>query len=159
MSRCYLDTNFVYAHLRSKRGGALGPVETWRARVLEAMDEGGVISALVIDELAYRLVLAWLRDDGNPDPLTSYRADPTAAMRAVRKRLTATWRALDSLGLELQTTDGAVTDRAKSLMSRPGLAPRDAFHAAHAIEARCPLIASSDPAFARVSGLRVLAPG
>lgn len=58
LSRCYLDTNFLYAHLRSKRGGTLGPVESWRAGVLEAMDGGGVIGALVIDELAYRLVLA-----------------------------------------------------------------------------------------------------
>lgn len=158
MSRCYLDTNFVYAHLRSKRGGALGPVETWRARVRDAMDEGGVISALVIDELAYRLVLAWLRDDGDADPLTSYRADPSAVMGTMHKRLTATWRAVDSLGLEFQAMNGLVVDRAKSLMARPGLAPRDAFHAAHAIEARCPMIASSDPVFARVSGLRVLSP-
>jgi predicted nucleic acid-binding protein len=159
MSRCYLDTNFVYAHLRSKRGGTLGPVESWRAEVLAAMDGGGVISALVVDELAYRLVLAWLRDDGNDDPLSSYRADPIAVMSSMRRRLTATWRAVDSLGLELHPTDGMVIDRAKALMSRPGLAPRDAFHAAHAIEAGCTLIASSDPAFARVSGLNLLAPG
>lgn len=159
MSRCYLDTNFVYAHLRSKRGGTLGSVETWRAKVLGEMEDAGVISALVIDELAYRLVLAWLRDDGDSDPLTSYRSNPAAVMSSMRRRLTSTWRAVDSLGLELQATNGAVTDRAKSLMSRPALAPRDAFHAAHAITAGCTLIASSDPAFARVSGLRLLAPG
>ena len=159
LSRCYLDTNFLYAHLRSKRGGTLGPVESWRAEVIDAMDEGGVISALVIDELAYRLVLAWLRDDGDADPLTSYRQDPTAVMSAMRHRLAATWRAVDSLRLELQTTDGAVIDQAKSLMSRPGLAPRDAFHAAHAVAAGCTLIASSDPDLGRVPGLRLLAPG
>ncbi len=159
MSRCYLDTNFVYAHLRSKRGGSLGPVEAWRATVLGEMDNAGVISALVIDELAYRLVLAWLRDDGDDDPLSSYREDPGAVMGAMRRRLGEAWRAVDSLGLELQPTDGAVVDRAKSLMSRPGLAPRDAFHAAHAIEAECTLIASSDSHFDRVPGLRLLAPG
>jgi len=158
LSRCYLDTNFVYAHLRSKRGGTLGPVESWRAEVIDAIDDGGVISALVIDELAYRLVLAWLRDDGNDDPLSSYRQDPTMVMSAMRRRLAATWRAVDSLRLELQITNGAVIDRAKSLMSQPGLAPRDAFHAAHAIEAGCTLIASSDPAFARVPKLQLLAP-
>lgn len=87
----------VYAHLRSRRGGTLGPVETWRARVLsELNDGGGVISGLVLDELAHRLVLAWLRDDGDSDPLSSYRADAHSAMRAARRRLTAAWRAVDS---------------------------------------------------------------
>ncbi|HSR95037.1 MAG TPA: type II toxin-antitoxin system VapC family toxin [Solirubrobacterales bacterium] len=159
MSRCYLDTNFVYAHLRSKRGRALGPVEAWRARVLSELDSGGgVISGLVLDELAYRLVLAWLRDDGDSDPLSTYRADAGSAMRAVQRRLTAAWRAVDSLSLELQPTEHAVVEAAKSLMARPGLAPRDAFHAAHALEAGCGLIASSDTDFDRVPGLRRLAP-
>jgi len=123
------------------------------------MDGAGVISALVIDELANRLVLAWLRDDGNDDPLSSYRHDPIGVMGAMRRRLAATWRAVDSLGLELQQTEGTVVERAKSLMARPGLAPRDAFHAAHAIESGCTLIASSDPAFDRVPDLLLLAPG
>lgn len=159
MSRCYLDTNFVYAHLRSKRSGALGPVEAWRARVLSELDSGGgVISGLVLDELAYRLVLAWLRDDGDGDPLSTYRADVGSAMRAVRRRLTAAWRAVDSLSLELQPTEHAVVEGAKSLMVRPGLAPRDAFHAAHALKAGCGLIASSDADFDRVAGLQLLAP-
>jgi predicted nucleic acid-binding protein len=159
LSRCYLDTNFLYAHLRSKRGGTPGPVETWRARVLSELAAGsGVISGLVLDELAYRLILAWLRDDGDSDPLSTYRADTGPAMKAVRRRLTAAWRAVDSLSLELQPTEHAVVERAKSLMAQPGLAPRDAFHAAHALEAGCGLIASSDADFDRVPGLRLLAP-
>jgi predicted nucleic acid-binding protein len=159
LSRCYLDTNFVYAHLRSKRGGALGPVEAWRARVLSELDDdGGVISGLVLDELAYRLVLTWLRDDGDSDPLSTYRADAGSTMRAVRPRLTAAWRAVDPLSLELQPTERTVVEAAKSLMARPGLAPRDAFHAAHALTAGCGVIASSDTDFDRVPGLRLLAP-
>jgi predicted nucleic acid-binding protein len=159
LSRCYLDTNFIYVHLRSKRGATLGPIETWRTRVLSEMDDGGgVISAHVLDELAYRLVLAWLRDGGDSDPLSTYRADPRSAMRAARRRLTAAWRAVDSLSLELQPTEHAVVEGAKSLMARPGLAPRDAFHAAHALEAGCNLIASSDAGFDQVPGLRRLPP-
>jgi predicted nucleic acid-binding protein len=158
LTRCYLDTNFLYAHLRSKRGGALGPVEAWRAQVLDELNGGGVISGLVLDELAYRLVLTWLRDDGDSDPLSAYRVDPTGVMRTSRRRLTATWRAIDRLTLELQSTNHTVIEAAKSFMARPGLAPRDAFHAAHAIEAGCELIASSDAGFDRLSGLRRLAP-
>ena len=159
MSRCYLDTNFIYAHLRAKPGATLGPVEAWRARVLSEMnDSGGIISGLVLDELAYRLVLAWLRDDGDSDPLSTYRADANRAMRAARRRLSAAWRAIDSLPLELQPTEHAVVESAKSLMAQPGLSPRDAFHAAHALEARCDLIVSSDAAFDKVSGLRRVTP-
>lgn len=159
MSRCYLDTNFIYAHLRAKRGATLGPVETWRARVLSEMDDGGgVISSLVMDELAYRLLLAWLRDDGDSDPLSTYRTDARKVMRAARRRLAATWRAVDSLSLELQPTEYAVIEDAKALMAQPGLPPRDAFHAAHALRAGCSLIASSDTGFDDVSGLRRMAP-
>jgi predicted nucleic acid-binding protein len=158
LSRCYLDTNFLYAHLRSKRGAALGPVEAWRTRVLRETDDGGVISGLVLDELAYRLVLAWLRDDGDSDPLSTYRSDARSVMRTVRRRLTAAWRAVDSLTLELQPTERAVVEKARSLMARPGLSPRDAFHAAHALEASCDIIASSDADFDQVPGLQRLAP-
>lgn len=159
MSRCYLDTNFIYSHLRAKRGATLGPVEVWRARVLSEMDSGGgVISGLVLDELAYRLVLAWLRDDGDDDPLSTYRANTRKAMQAARRRLAAAWLAVDSLSLELQPTEHAVVEGAKSLMAQPGLPPRDAFHAAHALAAGCDLIASSDISFDQVTGLRRVAP-
>jgi predicted nucleic acid-binding protein len=159
LSRCYLDTDFIYAHLRSERGRTLGPVEDWRARVLNEIGDGaGVISALVLDELAYRLVLAWLRDDSDGDPLSTYRADSRKTMRAMRRRLTAAWGAVDSLGLELRASDRSVVGAAQSLMARPGLAPRDAFHAAHALEAGCEMIASSDSGFDGVPGLRRVAP-
>ncbi len=118
----------------------------------------GVISALVEDELAYRLILAWLRDDGANDPLSAYRADTHTVMKNVKRRLAVTWRALDSLSLESQPTDGVVAEGAKSLMANPGLAPRDSFHAAHALVAGCDVIASTDPEFDRVPGLRRLAP-
>lgn len=136
----------------------MGPVEAWRTSVLDEMEGAGVISGLVLDELAYRLTLAWLRDDGDSDPLSTYRADPRSVMHAMRRRLSATWRAIDSLSLELQATEHVVIERAKALMSRPGLPPRDAFHAAHAIEAGCSLIASSDADFSQVPGLRRLGP-
>jgi predicted nucleic acid-binding protein len=159
LSRCYLDTNFLYVHLRAKRSEAPPTIEDWRQRVLaEVTVDGGVISALVFDELAYRLILAWLRDDGVEDPLSKYRADAQSAMGVVRRRLTSTWRAVDSLSLELLLTDRAVVDRARALMARPGLGPRDSFHAAHALVGGCDAIASTDEAFDHVDGLRRLAP-
>jgi predicted nucleic acid-binding protein len=159
VSRCYLDTNFLYTHLRSKPSSAPDPIETWRRSVLaELASDGGVISALVLDELAYRLILAWLRDDGVEDPLSRYRAEPQATMRTMARRLTATWRAVESLSLELCPTDHAVVAQAQALMAKPGLSPRDAFHAAHALAATCSLVASTDTAFDQVHGLSCLAP-
>jgi predicted nucleic acid-binding protein len=159
LSRCYLDTNFLYVHLRSKVNAAPAAVEDWRHAVLaQVATDGGVISALVLDELAYRLILAWLREDGVADPLSEYRAQPQKTMRAVRQRLATTWQAVDTLTLELYPTDLAVVRRAQALMARPGLGPRDAFHAAHALAAGCRSIASTDPAFQRVPGLRCVAP-
>jgi predicted nucleic acid-binding protein len=159
LSRCYLDTNFLYVHLRSKRSEASPTLDDWRERVLAQVTvDGGVISALVFDELAYRLILAWLRDDGIEDPLSKYRADAQAVMGTVRRRLTSTWRAVDSLSLELQLTDHAVVERARSLMAQPGLGPRDAFHAAHALVGHCDVIASTDAAFDHVAGLHRLTP-
>lgn len=159
MSRCYLDTNFLYTHLRSNLATGPAPIEEWRRSVANRVaTDGGTISALVLDELAYRLILAWLREDGVTDPLSEYRTKQQPTMRSVQRRLTRTWRAIDSLALELCTTDQAVVKRAQALMSKPGLGPRDAFHAAHALVAGCRLVASADPAFQKVPGLRCLAP-
>lgn len=127
--------------------------------MLDGLGDGaGVISGLVLDELAYRLVLAWLRDDGDGDPLSTFRADAGTAMRTMQRRLSTAWRAIDSLPLELQPTEHTVVVGAKALMARPGLPPRGAFHAAHALAAGCDVIVSSDADFARVRGLRLLAP-
>jgi predicted nucleic acid-binding protein len=159
LSRCYLDTNFLYVHLRAPISAASGPVEDWRESVAnQVATDGGVISALVLDELAYRLILAWLRDDGVGDPLTRYRAAQQPTMRAVRERLTATWQALDTLALELWHTDQTVVKRAQALMTQPGLSPRHAFHAAHALAAGCEAIASADQAWEQVADLVRVAP-
>lgn len=159
MSRCYLDTNFLYVHLRAERSQAPPALVLWCERVLaQATSSGATISALVQDELAYRLILAWLRDDGVEDPLSHYREETRATMRAMRTRLQATWQALDSLALELQPTDAQIVERARALMARPGLPPRDAFHAAHALVGDCATIASTDASFDAVPGLRRLAP-
>lgn len=158
MTRCYLDTNFLYAHLRTDHGTS-SDLDDWRARALAHLEtDGGVISALVLDEIAYRLVLAWLRDDGDRDPLSTYRKQAREVMVAMQERLELTWQAIDGLGLELHPTDSAVVTRAKSLMGEPGLAPRDAFHAAHALEAGCAIVVSSDDGFDDTPNLRRLGP-
>lgn len=159
MSRAYLDVNYLYVHLRQPRRAADQRVAAWRKRVQnEIGGDRAVISALVIDELLYRLILAWLADDGHHDPLAVYRGNQAEITRSMKSRLQRLWRALDRLDLELATTDQRVVERARNLLVNPGLAPRDAFHAAHALESSCETIVSSDRDFDRVDGLVRLGP-
>ena len=144
-------------HLRQPKRTLDERVSEWRQQVQNEL--GGdkpTISALVLDELLYRLILAWLADDGHPDPLTGYRHSPAEVTRSMNSRVRPVWNALDRLQLELALTDQAVVERARQLLVNPGLAPRDALHAAHALESGCEVIASSDPDFDRVTGLRRL---
>jgi predicted nucleic acid-binding protein len=160
MARCYIDTSFLYVHLREPEAGADSAVTTWRDSVaLEQGDDTGVVSGLVLDELAYRLIMAWLRDDGDGDPLTTFRRSTSAVMGRMHSRLGRLWEAIDTLGLELAITDRGVTRWAMELMSDPGLTPRDAFHAAHALDRGCQVIVSSDRGYDRLSELRRLGPG
>ena len=159
MSRCYLDTNFLYSHLRQGRQNAETRYHSWRDAVLTEMDgDGGISSALVLDELAYRSVLGWLRDSGVADPIARFRNSSRDVMRQMRPRLRRLWTAVDELLLEFVPTDGTVIARARDFMAAPGLGPRDAFHAAHAVEAGCDWIVSADPDFDLVSEVPRLGP-
>jgi predicted nucleic acid-binding protein len=160
MARCYIDTSFLYVHLREGEADADSAVTAWRDSVaLELGDDAGVVSGLVLDELAYRLILAWLRDDGDADPLTTFRRSTSAVMGRMHSRLGRLWQSIDTLGLELAITDRGVTHWAMELMSDPGLAPHNAFHAAHALDFGCQVIVSSDRGYDRLSELRRLGPG
>jgi len=160
MARCYIDTSFLYVHLRESEAGANPAVTAWRDSVaLELGDDAGIVSGLVLDELADRLILAWLRDDGDTDPLNTFRRSTSAVMGRMHSRLGRLWAAIDTLGLEFAVTDRGVTNWAMELMSDPGLTPRDAFHAAHALDRGCDVIVSSDPGYDRLPELRRLGPG
>jgi len=154
-----MDTSFLYAHLRQPARRSDPRIGAWRDRVVKELGtDKAVISALVEDELAYRSILAWLRDSGDSDPLSTYRRAPAKVTRSLRRRLTRLWTAVDKLRLELAPTDQPVVERARRLMAEPGLGPRDAFHAAHALESGCDVIASTDLDFDRVRRLTRLSP-
>lgn len=160
MTRCYIDTNFLFAYSRRASQDPDPRLDSWRSLVdHEVGADPGVISALVLDELAYRAVLTWLRDAGDTDPMSTFRKSAPAVMRRMRGRLSRLWNAIDKLDFEIAVTDRAVTRQAMELMSDPGLSPRDAFHAAHALDSGCPVIVSADPDYDRLAVIRRVGPG
>jgi len=158
VSRAYLDTNFLFGLIRQADDGETAFAD-WRQRVqVELEGDPPVISGLVIDELTYRLVLAWLRDAGDSDPLTTFRTSMPTVMRRMRQHLSSLWTTLDQLDADLAPTDWSVIQLTQGLMADPGLGPRDAFHAAHAIGGRCRWIVSSDPDFDLLDRVHRLGP-
>jgi predicted nucleic acid-binding protein len=159
VTRVYLDTNYLFGLMRQGDLAVEPEYGAWRERVeVEIGADPAVASDLVVDELAYRLVLAWLRDSGDRDPLATYRKSTVVVMKRMRSRLVAVWKALDDLDLDWASSQLSSQHVAQSLMSNPGLSPRDAFHAAYAIDGGCKWIVSSDSAFDRVSRLGRLGP-
>ncbi len=159
MTRCYIDTNFLFAYSRRAAKDPDPRLEDWRQLVdHELGSDPGVISGLVLDELAYRAVLTWLRDAGDTDPMSTFRKSAPAVMRRMRGRLRRLWKAIDEMDFEIAVTDRSVTRRAMGLMADPALSPRDAFHAAHALDSGCPVIVSSDPDYDRLTEVRRVGP-
>ena len=161
MTRAYLDTNFLFGLFRQAEGVATGDPAFvgWRQRVETEMGvDLPVISALVVDELAYRMVLAWISDGGEQDPLRTYRADTPGVMRRMRTKLRGLWKSMAQLEPELTPSENQDVVLAQTLMVDPGLAPRDAFHAAYAIRGACRWIVSSDAAFDRLDRIDRLGP-
>ena len=160
MTRCYVDTNFLFAYSRRTSTDPDPRLDGWRRLVDEELgNDPGVISGLVLDELAYRAVLTWLRDSGDVTPMATFRRSAPVVMRRMRGRLRRLWKAIDEMNFEIAVTDRSVTRRAIELMSDPGLSPRDAFHAAHALDSGCPVIVSSDSDYEGLTGLRRIGPG
>jgi len=159
VTRVYLDTNYLFGLLRQSES-TIDPVyAAWRERVeAEIATDAALTSDLVMDELAYRLVLSWLRDSGDTDPLATYRRSTATVMKRMRSRLVALWKALDDLDLDWASSQRSSQHLAQSLMGNPGLSPRDAFHAAYAIDGGCNWIVTSDPAFDRIPRLDRLGP-
>lgn len=160
MTRAYLDTNYLFGLFRQSEDAVQGKeFAAWRGRVeSEIGDDSVYVSDLVVNELAYRLVLAWLRDAGDARPLETFRKSTAAALRRVRPKLSALWNGLDGLDLDLVAGRASSLHIAQSLMGDPGLSPRDAFHAAYAIDSGCSCIVSSDSDFDRIHRLRRLGP-
>ena len=146
----YLDTMLPYMLLRG--------VEPTVKPFFERIERGECLaytSALTFDELAYRLLLAFIKDHYDGSPLERLRDEeekmmaefaPTVVTLLRRLRAYTHLIVLDVLASDLDAMDTA--------MEQYHLRPRDALHLAALQRASCLDLASNDHHFDRVPTVR-----
>lgn len=149
-SRIYLDTMIPYALLRSAHEGAMSFFNAVREGRITAL-----MSALVFDELAYRLLLAFIRDRYSGSPLGHLRRRQGELLLQFAPAVAGLLERLRDIPhvavLDVQPEDvGAMLEA----MIAYSLLPRDALHLAAMRRTGCLDILSEDEHFDRVPGLR-----
>lgn len=146
----YLDTMMFYALLRGIEPSA----KTFFARI-ESGAFSAYTSALTFDELTYRLVLALVKDAYGGSPLDHLRDHEEGLLREFAPKVTAQLSLLYTFP-HLILLDVSVSDLPvmNEVMIRHQLRPRDGLHVAALRRVGCVDIASTDPHFDRVPGLR-----
>ena len=145
-STLYLDTMIPYALLRG-----LDPAARDLFARIEAAKLQAYTSVLTFDELAYRMLLALIRDHHGGSPLEQLRDNEAQMIAQFYPQLAphlARLRAFPNLFLvDVTSSDLAVMDEA---MSQYHIRPRDALHLAAMQKCGCLSLVSHDPDFDRV---------
>jgi predicted nucleic acid-binding protein len=145
-STLYLDTMIPYALLRG-----LDPAARDLFARIEAAELQAYTSVLTFDELAYRMLLALIRDHHGASPLEQMRDNEAQMIAQFYPQLAphlARLRAFPNLFLvDVTSSDLAVMDEA---LSQYHIRPRDALHLAAMQKCGCFSLASHDPDFDRV---------
>ena len=151
--RQYVDTNVLYLFLRPPEEPH--PHRAWLRDVMAGFAGGSdeaVISPLVLDELAYRLLLALLKDEGVSDPLGELRRNTAQVLERLAPRTSSLVQTVSSLpGLTIAPVDDVRLVAALRYKERISLLPRDALHVAVAVAEGCEGILSLDEDLARAA--------
>ena len=142
----YLDTMIPYALLRG-----IDPAARALFERIESGELGAFTSVLTFDELAYRGLLALIRDHYSGSPLDRLRDHEAQMIAEFYPQLAphlAQLRDFPNLVLvEVTSLDLAAMDK---VMRAYHLGPRDALHLAAMQKCDCFNLVSHDPAFDRV---------
>ena len=155
MAVVFVDTNVLYLILRPPPEGEL---RAWLQAQIARFCEPAtriIVSPLILDELAYRLLLASVADEGGARPLEILRADKVAVLERHGARIAQLLRdkVVALPGLTVAPVTEHELDRALDYLVTYRLLPRDALHLAVAEAKRCDLLLSTDPDFARAATL------
>lgn len=148
--RFYLDTMVPYALLRAADPAALS--------LFRRIEQGEVVaytSTLTFDELAYRLILALIRDAFDGSPLDRLRQDETGMLSRFAPVVSQQLHRLAALpNLHLVPVLPDDVDRMMDSLTRYHLRPRDGLHLAAMERVGCFALISQDAHFDRVPQLR-----
>jgi predicted nucleic acid-binding protein len=142
----YLDTMIPYALLRDIEPAVTGLFERIKAGELHAYT-----SVLTFDELAYRLLLALIRDQYSGSPMERLRDQKVQMITEFYPKIAPALARLYAFP-NLTLMDVATTDLARMSenISAYQLLPRDALHLAAMQACGCYDLVSQDPDFDRV---------
>ncbi len=147
----YLDTMIPYALLRNIEADAAKKL-FYR---LQAGEIQAFTSVLTFDELAYRLLLAIIRDNHAGNPLDHLRQDEARLMVVYSSRIAVEIQRLQTFPnlTLLDVTIGDITQMSQ-FMQQHWLRPRDALHLAAMHKCDCFNLVSQDTDFDRIPYLR-----
>ena len=146
----YLDTMLPYMLLRG-----VDPAVKHFFKRIEEGDFAAYTSALTFDELAYRLLLALIKDRYGSSPLDRLRDAEEEMLAEFAPAVVVLLRRLQELP-HLTILDVSVSDleTMNEAMGRHRLRPRDGLHLAAMQQISCLDLASTDPHFDRVPQIR-----
>lgn len=147
----YLDTMIPYALLRNIEATAVKALfQRIYAGELQAFT-----SVLTFDELAYRLLLAAIRDNHPGNPLDHLRQDEATLIAAYSPRIATELQRLQTFP-NLTLLDATASDitQMHQFMQQYHLRPRDALHLAAMHKCNCFTIVSQDFDFDHVSSVQ-----
>lgn len=150
----YVDTMLPYMLLR----GADNSVAQFWERI-EQGELNAYTSALTFDELAYRLLLAFVKDKYDGSPLDRLRSEEMKIIAEFAPQVTDLLQSMRTFpNLTVLDVYSADINVMCQTMSAYQLRPRDAVHFAAMERIGCFDIASNDPHFDRVSRIRRYSP-
>jgi predicted nucleic acid-binding protein len=145
-TQIYLDTMVPYALLR----GLDTAVQTFFAKLEEGQFHA-FTSVLTFDELAYRMLLALIRDNHTGSPIEYLRQNEQKVIAELYPKIAPKLERLrhfpNLLLLDVTATDLDAMDKA---INQHHLRPRDALHLAAMQKCDCLHIASKDSDFDRI---------
>ena len=146
----YLDTMIPYALLRG-----IDPAAQVLFERIEAEELQGYTSVLTFDELAYRMLLALIRDHYGGSPLEKLRSNEVQMISEFYPSIAphmSRLRGFHNLTLvDITSSDLDLMDEAMRLYQ---VRPRDALHLAAMQKVGCLNLVSQDPDFDRIPTVR-----
>ncbi len=146
----YLDTMTAYAFLRG--------ISSEAKDFFKQIEAGAFLayaSVLTFDELAYRLLLALIKDRYGSSPLDRLRGEETRMIAEFSTTVTDLLRRLQVFpNMVILDITAADLDVMNEAMTQYNLRPRDGLHFAAMQRAGCIDLASNDPHFDNVPNVR-----